>query len=131
MVFVDTSALLSVLSSTDREHLKARDIWLRILSSDDELVTSNYVLVETTAILQNRLGLDAVRVFEQEVVPALRVEWIDKATHGTAVSAVLASGRRKLSLVDCTSFEILRRLGIEQVFAFDPHFAEQGFALLT
>lgn len=131
MVFVDTSAFLSVLSSTDREHLKARDIWLRILSSDDELVTSNYVLVETTAILQNRLGLDAVRVFEQEVVPAMRVEWIDQATHGTAISAVLASGRRKLSLVDCTSFEILRRLGIEQVFAFDPHFAEQGFTVLT
>lgn len=131
MIFVDTSALLSVLNAADRQHRTARDIWLRILSSDDELVTSNYVLVETTAILQHRLGLDAVRVLQQDIVPALRVEWVDQTTHGAAFSAVLASGRRKLSLVDCTSFEILRFLGIDQVFAFDPHFEEQGFSVLT
>lgn len=41
--------------------------------------------------------------------------------------ALLAASRRKLSLVDCVSFEIMRTLGIKTVFAFDLHFAEQGF----
>ncbi|MEI6809693.1 MAG: hypothetical protein WCN95_13310, partial [bacterium] len=29
--------------------------------------------------------------------------------------------------VDCVSFEVMRRLGLRNVFAFDNHFAEQGF----
>lgn len=35
--------------------------------------------------------------------------------------------RRKLSLVDCASFEVMWLHGLEECFAFDPHFQEQGF----
>ena len=37
---------------------------------------------------------------------------------------------RQLSLVDCTSFVVMRQIGIDDVFAFDRHFAEQGFTVL-
>lgn len=47
--------------------------------------------------------------------------------HGVAVTALLTAGKRQLSLVDCSSFEAMRRLGITSAFAFDRHFAEQGF----
>jgi predicted nucleic acid-binding protein len=40
---------------------------------------------------------------------------------------MLTASKRNLSLVDCVSFEIMRALGIKTVFAFDPHFAEQGY----
>jgi uncharacterized protein len=46
------------------------------------------------------------------------------------MSAVLSAGRRKLSLVDCTSFEIMRQHAVRTAFAFDSHFEEQGFELL-
>jgi predicted nucleic acid-binding protein len=32
--------------------------------------------------------------------------------------------------VDCTSFEMMRELGIHNAFTFDRHFAEQGFTCL-
>ncbi len=35
-----------------------------------------------------------------------------------------------LSLVDCCSFESMRRRGIRTAFAYDAHFAQQGFELL-
>jgi predicted nucleic acid-binding protein len=35
-----------------------------------------------------------------------------------------------LSLVDCTSFEIMRQTRFEKVFTFDPHFSEQGFIII-
>jgi predicted nucleic acid-binding protein len=35
--------------------------------------------------------------------------------------------RRGLSLVDCTSFAIVRRQAITRAFHFDRHFQEQGF----
>jgi predicted nucleic acid-binding protein len=35
-----------------------------------------------------------------------------------------------LSLVDCTSFQVMRQLGIDTAFAFDEHFAEQHFTCI-
>ena len=40
------------------------------------------------------------------------------------------AGRRRLSLVDCTSFEIMRRHGITAALSLDADFAQQGFRLL-
>jgi predicted nucleic acid-binding protein len=37
------------------------------------------------------------------------------------------SARRHLTLVDCASFESMRRLTVRRAFAFDRHFEEQGF----
>jgi predicted nucleic acid-binding protein len=77
--------------------------------------------------MQRRLGLEAVRVFQEDILPLINIEWIDKETHQSGMSALLAASKRDLSLVDCVSFETMRTLGIKTVFAFDPHFAEQGF----
>ena len=38
----------------------------------------------------------------------------------------MALGRRDFSLVDCTSIEVMRKLGHEVIFAFDHHFTDQG-----
>jgi uncharacterized protein len=46
------------------------------------------------------------------------------------MSALLAANRRTLSLVDCSSFDIMRKFGIDTVFTFDPHFREQGFSVV-
>jgi predicted nucleic acid-binding protein len=91
------------------------------------LVTHNYVLVETSALAQNRLGMPALRAIEEIIMPVLRVQWITQTHHRTAVEMVLAAHRRKLSLVDCASFLIMREQGISEAFTFDKHFTEQGF----
>lgn len=74
--------------------------------------------------------MDALRTFHEDIVPLLQVEWVGEELHQRGADAVLTANRRNLSLVDCTSFAAVRRLGIKQVFAFDRHFAEQGFELL-
>ena len=81
----------------------------------------------TFALVQSRLGLDAVRSLQQDVVPALRVLWVDAELHAAAATALLTAARRRLSLVDCVSFEAMRREGVRRAFAFDRHFAELGF----
>jgi predicted nucleic acid-binding protein len=129
-IFVDTSAIYALLDRDDADHKKAKKIWIDLLNSENTLITSNYVLVESFALIQNRLGLEAVRGFQEDMIPLINIEWIDAGTHKSGVSALLAASRRKLSLVDCVSFEIMRSLGIKRVFAFDPHFTEQGFQCL-
>ncbi|MDK2882670.1 MAG: hypothetical protein PWP58_1006 [Bacillota bacterium] len=127
IVYVDTSAFLAVLNADDSNHAEAKRAWIRLLHQHATLVCNNYVLVETFALIQRRLGMEAVRAFNDNVVPVLRVEWVNDLLHMQAINALLTADRRGLSLVDCASFVTMRNLGIYEVFAFDKHFAEQGF----
>lgn len=128
--FVDTSALLAVLHGSDKNHPRAAQTWRALLEGDEDLVCTNYVLVETSALLQSRFGLPAVRDLVENVSPLMRVAWVTDDLHTAALSALLTANRRLLSLVDCVSFETMRRFAITRVFAFDRHFVEQGFELV-
>ena len=128
--FVDTSAFLAVLGKDDDNHARARTAWSELLEQRATLVTSSYVLAETVAVVQHRMGLDAVRVFHYDVYPVLTIEWVGGGLHDNGVGGVLAARRRNLSLVDCVSFEVMRQRGIRQVFAFDKHFEEQAFDVI-
>ena len=126
-IFIDTSALFALLDRDDANHEGAKSTWVGLLADEKPLITTNYVLVESFALVQHRLGLAAVRAFQEDLLPVVRVEWVTDTLHRAGVSALLAASSRNLSLVDCVSFEIMRRTGIKAVFAFDPHFSRQGF----
>lgn len=129
-VYIDTSALYAIVDADDSNHYAARGAWIDLLEGDTPLVCSNYVLLETCALIQRRLGIDAVRGFQRAVYPVLSIEWVDRHVHETAMTAVVTADRRGLSLVDCVSFEVMRMLGIDTAFSFDAHFGEQGFRRL-
>ena len=128
--FVDTSAFYAVLDADDRNHAQAQEQWCGLLEQDTTLVTTNYVLVETFALVQRRLGMGAVHAFEEDVYPLLQVEWIGKELHEAGVAALLSAQRRQLSLVDCISFDVMRRYSLQHAFTFDDHFAEQRFTCI-
>jgi predicted nucleic acid-binding protein len=130
MILVDTSALYAVLDRDDQNHPVAKATWGRLLETEETLIVTNYVVVETTALVQHRLGMEAVRVLCGDILPALDVHWITEADHLHAQNALLATDRRKLSLVDCSSFHVMRHSMVRTAFAFDPHFREQGFDVL-
>ena len=129
--FIDTSALYAVLDADDGNHARASAAWEKLLRADEDLVTTSYVLVEVHSLVQARLGLDKVRTLALDLLPALRVRWVDEGHHAVAVASVLAAAQRKLSLVDCSSFAIMQQAGIRRVFAFDRHFEERGFELIA
>jgi len=129
-VFVDTSAILPLLDADSRARDVVTSAWNRAVADGDRLVTSSYALLETFALCQNRLGLAAVRALAEHLCPLLDIEWIGAESHETGVAMLLAANRQDLSLVDCISFDLMRRLGISRVLTLDGHFGEQGFECL-
>ena len=129
MTFVDTSALIALLDRSESKHPACARAWRTLLAEDEPLVTSSYVLVETYALAQRRLGIDAVRTLTTDYVPLFTVDWIDDAVHAAALASLLTANRRELSLVDCVSFEIMRRRDIAKAFTLDTDFAKQGFSV--
>ena len=129
-IFVDTSSLIAFLDADQPRHAEVIDTWDRAIADEKALFTSNYVLVESFALVQRRLVLEALRALADVLVPMLRVLWIDEELHAAAVASLFTAGRRKLSLVDCTSFELMRRHGLAEALALDDDFARQGFRRL-
>lgn len=82
--------------------------------------------LESSALVQRRLGAEAVRSLFDDLLPVIEVRWIDEATHRLAAAALLGSLSRSISLVDWTSFVVMREMMIDRAFAFDADFASQG-----
>ena len=119
-----------MLAPDDEDHPAAKRTWSDLMENRRVLITSNYVVVETFALLQPRRGLKAARAFSEDILPVVRIEWITDDVHNAATATVFKEGRRDLSLVDATSFETMRRLRIRDAFAFDPDFRRHGFRIV-
>ena len=130
MIFFDTSAFLALLDRNDIFHKKAIAEWKKILYKSQNSTTNSFVLLESIAVIQRRLGVEAVRELRENILPHLYLDWLDEPQHEKALDTVLSTNHRQLSLVDISAFATMRRLGINKVFTFDKHFAEQGFDLI-
>jgi predicted nucleic acid-binding protein len=129
-VFIDTSAFLALLDASEQNHVIAQRIWIQLVEQSTQMFCTNYVVSETVALVQNRLGMNQLRAFHENVFPFLNVIWVDEALHDTGMTAILTANRRQLSLVDCVSFAAMHQSILDTVFAFDSHFTEQGFNVL-
>ena len=129
-VFIDTSGFRAVMNKDEERHTKAATTWLDILAAAEDLLTTNYVLMETCTLVQSRLGMKALRVFQEDIVPVLRIVWIDTAVHLAAMGIMLSAIREKLRLVACASFETTRLEGTTTAFTLDRYFKAQGFICL-
>lgn len=127
MIFLDTSAIYALASRKDPNHSPAVERLSSILSSGEPLLTHNYVLIESFALLQNRLGTGPARAFEKDS-ERFEIEWVTREIHieGARRWSELSSG---VSFVDCVSFVVMERLRIDTAFAFDRDFIDAGFEL--
>lgn len=94
------------------------------------MVTTNYVLIETAALLQHRIGLAPVRDLEEHILPVVNVHWVSNDVHRRAVDRLFRTDKRKVSLVDVTSFVVMDAEGLTDVLGLDPDFTTEGFRLL-
>jgi predicted nucleic acid-binding protein len=126
MTFVDTSALYALADTSDANHTSAKEIFQKLLESNEELFTHNYIIVETTALLQHRLGFSVAEKFLHDI-SFFSIIWIDEHSHRDAVTLFISLKKRAVSFVDCTSFVLMRQKDMNHAFAFDQDFLVQGF----
>jgi predicted nucleic acid-binding protein len=130
-VFADTSAVLALLNTDDDNHHRAVRAFEALKARHARLVSTSFVLVETYALVGRRLGLDAVRSLRSDFMPLLDIVWIDAPLHEAGLDLLLGRGKRQLSLVDAVSFVVMRQAKVDEAFAFDPHFEQEGFSLVA
>lgn len=126
-VFVDTSAILALLVPTDAAHDRAARRFERYRAVEAALVTTSYVLVEAYALIGRRLGREALQAFREAFEPLLDVCWVERELHDRGLDLLL-DRPSSVSLVDAVSFVFIRDQRLDEVFAFDRHFEQDGLA---
>ena len=129
-VFVDTSAFYASLHAEDKRHAQAQQALERLRESELKLVTTNYVLLECTSLIQRRKDFASAHNFLSKATELLEIIWMEESLHREAISIWAKAKSRGLSLVDCASFAAMRHAGVRRALAFDPHFAAQGFQVI-
>lgn len=132
MIFLDTSLIYALADRRDEFHGVARTRFDRALVSRRPLVTHNYVLAESMALLERRLDLRTALEFSRNA-HALEIAWVTAPLHREALAALAAGpgagAGAGASFVDQVSFAVMRRRGITEALALDADFVAAGFNL--
>ena len=128
MIFLDTSAIYALADKADPNHADACKKFDLALKAGEMFLLHNYVLVESGTLLQARLGLQSALAFLTDA-RAFDTEWVDSALHQEALKELEKIGKKRISLVDCMSFLVMRRRGVRKTLAFDTDFQDQGFTI--
>ena len=100
----------------------------RLVTSGQPLLTHNYVLIETAALLQRRLGMPSARAFLSDA-RNFTVHWVTPDDHAEAAALFERRNLRGLSLVDCMSFVVMRKYQATAALAYDADFQAEGFEI--
>jgi len=128
--FLDTSGLYAALVRNEPAHDRVAQGLTKLWEDGRTLWATSYVVLETVALLQRRLGLSAVQDFAERLAPTISVVWVSEALHQRGLRRLFRENRRNLSLVDCVSFEFMESLGLREALALDQQFAEAGYRLI-
>lgn len=125
-VFVDTSGFYAFIDGSDPRHGDAKRIFKRSLDEGWTLVTTSYVVHECWALMQHRLGWEAVDAWASQIIPCCQIVWVDERLHEMGVERARQSRERGFSLTDAVSLACIRQRGIPFAVAFDRHFEREG-----
>ncbi|OGQ89622.1 MAG: hypothetical protein A2253_12070 [Deltaproteobacteria bacterium RIFOXYA2_FULL_55_11] len=129
MVFVDTGAFYAAINRNDENHREATAIFNSATEDGWRLITSNFVVAETHALILARMGRELAVAWLRSI-PANIIR-VSKADEEKAKRIIFGYRDKEFSFCDATSFALIERLRIKEAMAFDRHFGQYGkFGLL-
>jgi len=119
-LFVDTSVWCAAADSSDKGNARPK----AILVDGEPLITTDHVLVETWTLIRYRIHHRAAERFWEGLRGGIAsVETVGVADMQSAWETGAAYRDQDFSIVDRTSFAVMRRLGLDRAASFDDHFA--------
>ena len=85
MIFLDTSAIYALADTLDANHDRAVELFSRALTHEETLLVHNYILVESAALLQRRLGTTSAMQFMRDA-DTFQVHWIEADDHRRSIA---------------------------------------------
>jgi uncharacterized protein len=128
-IFVDTSGWFELLIPGSRLQAPIKRL---VQARDYRFITSTHVLHELVPLVL-RQGTHHAAATAGSFIrssPEIRVECPDAAEEAVIWRLFLDRPDKRYSLTGCSSFVIMRRLGITEAITTDTHFSQEGFVVL-
>ena len=133
-IFVDTSGWANLFLKSEPFYRLAVALTLACQQRRGHIVTSNYVLAELSALLMSPLRVDRENrlnlLHRIRTTDWLEVVHVDPSRETESWEYLLSRRDKDFSLVDCSSFVIMQRLGLRESLTTDGHFEQAGFIRL-
>jgi len=133
-LFVDTSGWASLFVNTQPYYPQAEQYFRLAVQQQKIIYTTNYVITELVALLNVARAQFASRIFEIvdaiKTVAYVEVIHIDDGTDALAWKLCKSRVDKAWSLVDCTSFVVMKHVGAQEALTTDRHFEQAGFIRL-
>jgi uncharacterized protein len=133
-IFVDTSGWAELIDPNLRHHALAAKIYRQARQQGRKLITSNYIITELVALLTSPLRIPRSQTIEfinsLKKSPCVEVVHIDITLDNQTWQLVTQREDKNWSLVDCSSFVIMRQRHIMEALTTDHHFEQAGFIRL-
>lgn len=133
-VFVDTSGWAYYLDRQDPLHPEIAALVQHIIKQRRRLITTNYIITELVALLSSRYHLPrqqviiAVNAIKND--NAVELLHVDRSIDNEAWKLLEARPDKEWSLVDASSFVVMKRFAIRHALTTDHHFTQAGFLRL-
>jgi predicted nucleic acid-binding protein len=130
--FADTQGWAALSNKKDQFHQRALTIKNKLISQHTKFITSNFILDETYTLLLTRIGHSAAVKFGEMIrrTPSVEVIHVTESIEEKAWQIFKRYSDKTFSFTDCTSFVIMQKLGITDVFTNDHNFEQMGFIIL-
>jgi len=131
-VFVDSGGWIALAERRDPHHERARGAWETLCRSGARIFTSVAVVLETFTFLDRRGSRDLALRWRESLSAVRNFEVLGCGANDLdeAWSYFDRKDLHKLSLVDATTFVLMRKHRIRIALAFDTHFVAAGFRLV-
>jgi predicted nucleic acid-binding protein len=133
LIFVDTGFFFALFATEElQRHAQAQEL-LRTLEGQrlpDVLITTDQVVSETITLIQATVkrNAHARAVFVGEKLISEKLARIYRTTYEEQLEAFTYLKQHQdkgYSMVDCLSFVIMLKLGIQEAWSFDGHFSHR------
>lgn len=129
--FVDASAYFALLDEDDANHTAATSILNKLLADHTRLITTDFVLAETHALLLTRLNHTVATRFLRDMARSSATVVHPTPEHQDRARAIIYQYQDKdFSFTDAISFAVMEWLDIRYAFTFDRHFVQYGWMKL-
>ena len=118
-VLIDSSIWFAAMVATDKDNRSAEGI----LRNIDDPLSTDHIVIETWLLLNSRHGRRAAEAFAARTRSSgLPIAFVTPADLDAAWQMMEAFPDQDFSVVDCTSFAVMERLGVQRAASFDHHF---------
>jgi predicted nucleic acid-binding protein len=129
MVFLDTTAVMSLFDGRDTHHNESKTTFEKVLETRTKMALTDYILDECITTILARVDHRTAMRAGEFILNSRTIDliWLDNAQKLAAWDYFKKHDDQGFSFTDCTSFVLMKEMKISHYISFDDHFKQAGF----